>query len=256
MKKIVLLLILISGLFASVIKSPIISIDSDTKTVKINIDRIDVGMSGFIVHKLDDSHSVILKSVVVTAYDKESKIAILDMSEYTALENDALPKGRWAVEVGDSVVLAIGYKKALLIAPSEDIYHKITKNSQSIEWMHPDIFATLLSIEGHPTPLKEDFSNMCTSTSVGILFFYLNQKVFTLDCLSFKILNISDSPLIQDDEKLPFYTRIEEIDADWWGEGSDELTSYAPHYYKLMIDNNQDNKELYKIVENFKTGDE
>jgi len=91
---------------------------------------------------------------------------------------------KWQVQVGDSVELAFGYSRSLLIAPNEKIYYKIAKSVKT-QWIHPDLFATILSFRGHPTPTKEDFEAMADASSVGLLFIYLNQKVYTLDIKKF-----------------------------------------------------------------------
>ncbi len=249
MKQILLLTILAFGLFGAVIKSPVTAIDSEHKTVTINIDKIDVGVSGFVVHHITPEHSAILKNAVVESFDAVTQTAVVRMSEFTTLQNNALPHGKWKVEVGDTVELAFGYSRSLLIAPNEESYYQITKSVQT-QWVHPDLFATVLSFHGHPTPLKEDFASMADESSVGLLFIYLNQKVYTLDIKSFKILNISDAKLKQTEVKLPFYTRVDNIDAAWWGSGSSRLESYEPHYYELLVQNNKTNKELYEIVKN------
>ena len=253
MKFIILCLIVVSNIFAAVVKSPIVSVDFESSIATIKISKIDVGMNGFIVHHLSDEHSTILKNIVVESFDKETNVATLKMSEYSSLKHLALPSGKWKVEVGDTAVLAFGYTRGFLVAPSEENYHRVTTATKHLQWIHPDIFATILSFNGHPTPLKEDFKKLSLATSVGLVFFYLDKKLYTLDSKSFKILNITEAPLVQDDVVLPFYTRVPEIDADWWGEGSDELESYEPHYYSLLVDSNKQNKELYKIIEN---GDE
>ena len=252
MKYILLLLLALFELNAGVVKSPIVTLDSDEQTATIKIDKIDVGMSGFIVHDITAERTSILKNVVVTSYDKNTQIATLQMSDYTGLRNNALPTGNWSVKVGDRAVFAFGYSRALLVAPSEEVYHQVTK-SINVQWIHPDIFATILSFRGHPTPLKEDFEAMSDASSVGLVFIYLDKKLFMLDIKSFKILTINDAPLVQDSVKLPFFTRVEEIDAAWWGEGSDKLESYAPHYYKLIVEANKKDKNLYEIIKN---GDE
>jgi len=252
MKYILILLLALFELNAAVVKSPIVTLDSDEQIATIKIAKIDVGMSGFIVHEIALDHTSILKNVVVKSYDKNTQVAILEMSDYTGLRNNALPTGKWSVKVGDTAVFAFGYSRALLVAPSEEVYHQVSK-SINIQWIHPDIFATILSFNGHPTPLKEDFEAMSDASSVGLVFIYLDKKLFMLDIKSFKILTINDAPLVQDSVKLPFYTRVEEIDAAWWGEGSDELESYEPHYYELLVEFNKKDKNLYEIIKN---GDE
>ncbi len=253
MKYIFLVLILALELSAGVVKAPILSVDKQSNIATIKIDKIDVGMSGFISHEISKSHTSILKNIVVTGFDAQNKIATLKMSPYDALANNALPSGKWVVEVGDEAILAFGYTRGTLISPNEEIYHRITRSVKNLQWVHPDIFATVLSFNGHPTPLREDFTKFSISTSVGLLFIYLEQKLFTVDAKSFKILTITDAQLKQESTQLPFYTRIEEIDAAWWGDGSDELEAYEPYYYELLTEANPNNKELQKIVNNFKT---
>ncbi len=247
MKRIVLFLLLVLELSASVVKSPILTLDEKKQEATIKIARVDVGMSGFIVHALDKDHTSILNNVVVSSHDVKSGIATLKMSPYNGLGNNALPTGEWKSEVGDMAVLAFGYTRALLIAPSEEIYHRIS-TSVKIQWLHPDLFATVLSFRGHPTPLKSDFAAMSAATSVGLVFLYLNQKVYTLDAKSFVILSVSDAPLKQEKTTLPFYSRVQEIEANWWGEGSDVLEEYEPHYYELLVASNAKNRVLYNVI--------
>jgi len=247
MKYIFLMLILVLELFGAVVKSPVVNINEDETQVTIKIDKIDVGMSGFVVHKIDDTHTIILKNAVVKSYDKETKIATVKLSEFNALSNSALPSGKWHIEVGDIVVLAFGYTRGLLIAPNEEIYYRVTRHSQ-VQWVHPDIFATILSFNGHPTPLREDFTKMSISSSVGLIYIFLDNIIYTLDAKSFKILTTTKAEFAQDKVKLPFYTRVPKIDANWWGEGSNELEDYEPYYYELIAKANPKNRELYEMV--------
>ncbi|OHE12095.1 MAG: hypothetical protein A2525_04495 [Sulfurimonas sp. RIFOXYD12_FULL_36_11] len=174
------------------------------------------------------------------------------MSEFNALSNSALPNGKWKVKIGDTAVLAFGYTRGILIAPNEDIYYRITKNSK-LQWVHPDLFATTLSYNSHPTPLRSDFDEISTKSSIGLLFIYLDGKVFTLDAKSFKILTITEAKLEQKEVNLPFYTRVPEIDSSWWkffDKGNEELEEYEPHYYSLLAEANPQDKALYEIIKN------
>lgn len=247
MKYIFLVLLLAIEVFSAAIRSPIVSISKDNNEVNIKVDKIDVGMSGFVSHKIEGGHSIILNNAVVKSYNKATKTATLTLSPFIDLRNNALPSGKWKIEVGDNAVLAFGYTRGLLIAPNEEIYYRITKSAK-IQWVHPDIFATILSFNGHPTPLREDFTKLAVGTSVGLVYIFLDKKIYTLDSKSFKILTIIDADLLQDEANLPFYTRVPEIDANWFGEGSDELEYYEPHYYQLMAEANPKHKKLYDIV--------
>lgn len=248
MKHLLFLTLVAFEVFSAVIKSPVVSVNHQNETVTIKIDKIDVGVSGFIVHHIDSQHSAIIKNAVVESFDPTTKSATIKMGEFTALQNNALPHGKWQVQAGDTVELAFGYSRSLLIAPNETIYYKIAQSVKT-QWIHPDLFATILSFRGHPTPMKEDFEAMADASSVGLLFIYLDQKVYTLDIKSFKILSISDAKLQQKEVHLPFYTRVHNIDSAWWGAGSDTMDSYAPHYYELLVQNNTTNKQLYEIIQ-------
>jgi hypothetical protein len=55
---------------------------------------------------------------------------------------------------------------------------------------------------------------------------------------------------------LPFFSRIDEIDSDWFGEGSDELTEYEPHYFELLMDHNPDMQEIKEAYKKFEQSKE
>ena len=150
-KYIFLLITVASTLFSNVFMSPILSVNEDEDVATIKIEKIDVGISGFIVHKLAENHSTILKEITVSSYDEATKTATLKMQDFNLLRSNSLPTGNWHVEVGDTALLAFGYSRAFLIAPSEEIYHKITEATQSVQWIHPDIFASMLSFSGDET---------------------------------------------------------------------------------------------------------
>ncbi len=251
MRYIFLLLVLVFELFGGIIKTPVVSVNSDESLASIKISKIDVGVSGFIVHEVGKNHSCILKNAVVKSFDKDKHIAVLALSEYDSLRQNALPIGQWHVEVGDTAVLAFGYSRGLIIAPNDEIYYRIERATKQIQWVHPDIFATILSFNGHPTPLRKDFTEFTKATSVGLIFLFLEGKVYMVDSKSFVILNITDAPLKQKSVKLPFYTRVEKIDAAWWGDGSDEMTSYESYYFELLKEANPNNKQLQSEIEKF-----
>jgi len=251
-KHIFLLFIFTLTLFGGVIKKPILSVDLEKQLATIEISKVNVGITGFLVHRVSAKNSTILYSLEIISYDTETKIATLKMGQFNQLRQNSLPHGRWQAEVGDIAILAFGYSRALLIAPSEDVYYRVTSASSQVQWVHPDIFATILSFSGHPTPLKEDFKKMSIGTAAGLVFFYLDQKLYTVDSQSLKVINISVAPLKQESVKLPFYSRVEEIEANWFGEGSDELESYEPYYFELLIKHNPNNAQLLEFYDDFK----
>lgn len=248
--RLTLLFFLFTNYLFAVINSPVhtkITSVSETEITTPVVDGAQVGMYGVIVHWFDDTHSTALSWVEIKKI--ESDTIILTMVPIRALEQSALPSGKWVPKIGDEVILGYNYHRALLIAPNSSIYRKITHYHQDRNWVHPDIFATALSSNGHPTPLREDFTSACRANNIGIVSFMFDKSIITVDCQSFKILQNKSTSVRADDPQLPFYTRVTNIEANWFGEGSDELEDYSPHYIELIAENNPDNEwiNIYKM---------
>jgi hypothetical protein len=237
-------------LLADAIHLPLKSVDEESRTATVETGRIEPGISGFIVRHFNEERSIIIANARVIGYDEEHRTATLQTSEYTGLRQSSLPRGDWKPEAGDEAVLAFAYSRALLLAPTEAIYRTITARVPSVEWMHPDGFATYLSYEGHPTPIKEDIGGYCTLATAGLLYIYAKDALFTLDCQSLKLLQITPAEFaLEVEPKLPFYSRVKEIKAAWWGEGSGTLEAYDPYYLQLLVENNPTSKMLYDFVQ-------
>ena len=249
--RLILLFILSSlSLFAitnTLLHTKIVSINSNEITASY-IEGAQVGMFGAIVHSFDATHSTALSWVEVQSI--ESDTMHLSTSAILALEQSALPSGTWTPEIGDEIILGYNYQRALLIAPSSSIYKKITNYHNERSWIHPDIFATNLSALGHPTPLKEDFSATCRSNNIGIVSFMFDKSIISVDCQSFKILENKSTSIVQEDAQLPFYTRVPNIIANWFGEGSDEMQAYSPYYIELLAQNNPENSWIQNYKDN------
>ena len=235
MRYILLFFLLVVQMFASSIQSSVMSVDEASSIATTKVKSVDAGVSGFIVHKIAEGHEIILKRVVVTSFDATTQIATLAMSDYDGLKNEALPSAKWNVVVGDKVILAFGYTRAILIAPNEEIYHQITK-SVNVQWIHPDVFATILSYNSHPTPIKSDFDDMSEILSIGLIYFYIDGKLYTVDAKSFKILNVVEASYNATTQNVPFFTRVGEIETSWWefGAGTNKMDDYTSYYQTLL----------------------
>ncbi len=230
---------------ASSITAPLLEVEQNRAT--LIAENLKVGMSGFIIRQFDADHSTIIANAEVEQVNPANNRAIVTISEYDGLHQDALPSGNWKVRPKDLAVLAYDYNRALVIAPNDDTYDAITKNIPGLEWVHPDNYATFLSYKGHQTPLVEDFKSYCTANSVGLLYIQSGQNLFTLDCKSFKVLQTTPFAAVSDKKQTPFYTRIPTIRGAWWGAGSSSLKSYEPYYLEIIALNNPKNKELYEL---------
>lgn len=240
-----LTLIACSVLNASSISAPLLEVQGDRAT--ITAENLRDGMSGFIVRQFDATHSTIIANAQVEKSNPANHRAIIKISPYTGLHQDALPSGNWKPQASDVAVLAYDYERALVIAPNDDTYDAITKSISGVEWVHPDNYATFLSYEGHQTPLVDDFQSYCTANSIGLLYIQSADQLFTLDCKSFTLLQTTPFAKVSQNERTPFYTRIPTIRGAWWGKGSSSLKSYEPYYLDIIALNNSKNKELYKL---------
>ena len=236
-------------LFAGELHLTLKSVSPDASEGTVETARVEPGVSGFVVHHFTPEHSAIVANAEAKAYDDEKRILTVAFSPYTGLRQNSLPKGDWQPQAGDELILAFAYSRALMLAPTRETYQELTSKIRSVDWIHPDTFATYLSYQGHPTPLKRDISGFCTVATTGLLFLYLDDALFTLDCQSFALLQITKTDLHYTHAALPFYSRVEEIDANWFGEGSDELESYEPYYYELMVENNPHSRKLYEYLQ-------
>lgn len=230
---------------ASSISTPLIEVQNNQGAIEAP--ELKVGMSGFVVRHFDATHSSIIANATVSTVAPTSNRAIVTFKEFDGIRQNSLPSGKWIPQAKDEVVIAYDYGRALLIAPNDDTYAAITKSIPNIEWIHPDLYATYLSHEGHPTPLVKDFNRFCTSGSIGLLFVQSAERLFTLDCKNFALLQSTDSLSIGKNSTTPFYSRISDIHAAWWGEGSSRLKSYEPYYLEQIALNNPKNKELYEL---------
>jgi len=242
----ILFLLLPFFLFASAIETPLLRIEKEQAIV--HIPAIDIGVSGFIVRHFTDRHSAIISNAIVSSFNKETQEATLTLSKYDGLIQNSLPNGNWTPQKGDMAILAFSYVRAVLIAPSETIYHDITSRIQTINWVHPDGFAAFLSYKGHPTPLAEDMQTYCSVASLGLIYLFSDNALFTIDCKSLTLLQITPASMQVENQELPFYSRIENIEANWFGKGNDELEAYDPYYMKLLVENNEKNLKLYKYI--------
>ncbi len=242
-------------LFAAELHLPVKSVSDNGKSATVEVKQIAKGVHGFIVRHFNNDHSVIVADAYVSEFNEATSEATLALSEYEGLKQNSLPRGNWHVQPGDEAILAFGYSRALLLAPNEDIYHIITKNIHGVEWIHPDSFATYLSYHAHPAPFKEDISGYCTLGEIGLLYIYVEDALFTLDCQTMSLIQITPVELEEKDIKLPFFSRVEAISTSWWvwGEASRPLEAYAPHYLKLLVKYNKESKLLYDHIKTLDT---
>jgi len=254
-QKILLIFLFSFSLFAAELHLSVASVNEDHDEATVHVKQIALGVHGFVVRHFTKDHSVIVADAYVSEYNATSQIATLTLSEYTGLKQNSLPKGLWKTEVGDEAILAFGYSRAMLLAPDEASYHIITKNIRGVAWVHPDNFATYLSYQAHPTPFEDDISGYCTLAEIGLLYTYVEGALFTLDCQTLSLIQLTPVILDKAELKMPFFSRVEEIPTSWWvwGAASRIMEDYDEHYLELIVEHNQHSKPLFHYIKNLTT---
>lgn len=194
-----------------------------------------VGSSGVVMHSFDKTHKTIVATVEVVA--KKQGQAVLKYRKFKGLQQSALPTYNITPKKGDTIILNYLYKRAMAIVPDAQTLQFVTTKFSDIEWVHPDIFGSKLSVDHTPTPTKEDFTNECSQNSFALLFFAVEGKGYFVDCNSFKILAQTNLPKTSKDitPQVPFYTRLEEIKGRMFGlMGGDGINDYNKFYKKML----------------------
>jgi len=228
------------------IKAPVFNVKENRGFIKI--DKIQEGVSGFLVRHFNDEHSAIIANVMVVGFNAATSEAEVTFSPYSGLKQNALPNGTWVPQEGDEAQLAFAYNRALLIAPNAQVYRDITSRASTIDWVHPDIFAAVLSQKGHPTPQVEDLQGFCNVSTVGLLYIYAKDTLFTLDCKSLNLLQVTTVQHEYESVELPFYSRIDTIREAWWGDGSSKMQAYDPYYMNLIAKHNKSNRLFNEFI--------
>ena len=185
------------------------NIDDNKST--INIGNLIIGQTGIVVHIYDNDKRLIVSNAKVISSNSNS--SIVEFFKFDDLKQDALPTTKRMVEKGDVLVLNYMYNSSLLITPTQDTFQAVRNNFKLNNFIHSDIFAAKLKINNKPFPTKEDFQEFAIEQNLGTIFFVLNNKVYILDTKTFTILDSYSVSYENSESKMPFYTRVEEIES-------------------------------------------
>ncbi|WP_368030733.1 plasminogen-binding N-terminal domain-containing protein [Arcobacter sp. s6] len=185
------------------------NIDDNKST--INIGNLIIGQTGIIVHIYDNDKKLIVSNAKVISSNSNS--SVVEFFKFDDLKQDALPTTKRMVEKGDVLVLNYMYNSSLLITPTQDTFQTVRNNFKLNNFIHSDILAAKLKINNKPFPTKEDFQEFAIEQNLGTIFFVLNNKVYILDTKTFTILDSYALSYENSESQMPFYTRVEEIEA-------------------------------------------
>lgn len=201
----------------------------------INVGNLIVGQSGIVVHIYDNDKRLIVSNAKVIS--SNSNTSVVEFFKFDDLKQDALPTSKREVEIGDVLVLNYMYNSSLLITPTQDSFQSVRDNFKLNNFIHSDIFAAKLKVNNKPYPTKEDFQSFAIEQNLGTIFFALNNKVYIVDTKTFTILDSYSFAYETSEGKMPFYTRVEEIEESIldFSFFSDKKELNYDEYYKRIL---------------------
>jgi hypothetical protein len=201
------------------------------QTLSITKNAWPIGTTGIVMHNINEKHQTIMARVEVIS---QKETTLVKFSPFSDLEQDALPTLQSSISLGDTVQLGWLHDRILVIAPTQSSYQLLQKGQKDKTFINSDLLALHLSKEGHPSPLKSDIQDFCKNYDIGVIQFVIGNTIYKVDAYSFKVLESIKATFPEQEAQVPFFSHVKEIDANWWGEGSDPISNYINYYTELL----------------------
>lgn len=220
MHKIILLSLLSLPLFAGFFPSPVhTSVKSvNGNTITLNKAFPKNGMSGVVVHSYKNALSAVTSRLSQTASNGTAKL-----SNSGVIHHDELPTIKTPVKRGDKVIGGYMYQNVLVLAPDADTYARVV-NSYNKKWIHPDLFALYLSLEGEGRATKEALLHFSKKYQIGLIYIVRKNSEVLFDPISGKIISQKARVGAVTKGKFPFYMRLSALESGWFGKS--EIGNY------------------------------
>jgi len=214
MRKIALLsllsLPLLAGFFPSTVHTSIKSVEG--KSIMMKSKFPINGMSGVVIHKYGNGLTAITSRIKQVSSDGTASLIDADI-----VHHDELPTINTAVAKGDKVVGGYLYSNVLLLAPDADTYAKIVKKNSKKKWIHPDLFALYLSVQGDDKPSKENLSHFAKKYQIGLVYIVRKDTAVLMDPISGQIVSQKSISNLPAQGQYPFYMRFDKLESGWFG---------------------------------------
>ena len=181
--------------------------NTNEKTAIIKVGMLSLGQSGIIMHKFENKKSMILTNAIVTeSNDNNSTITFVKSD---ILIQNALPLTNVKPSNKDIFVLNHLWTTSLLITPNYESKQRISNAYYKNNFIDTDIFAAWLKINSTPLPTKEDFKKFTLANNIGTIFVQLENKLYIVDAISFKV--IEERNILIKDKKMqvPFFSNVQ-----------------------------------------------
>ncbi|MCV6607154.1 MAG: plasminogen-binding N-terminal domain-containing protein [Campylobacterales bacterium] len=212
----------------------------DEKTViEIDEEEAIVGMSAIVIRVLESDDEIVGYRCDVVG--KKEDIATLNCIKHNGFFQEAMPKIQFEIKEEDKVILSPLGKRAILLAPTHNIYlktRKILQQEKGFEFVSSDLLAAPLFSSSNPFPNKEEFTMMCDRYLLGSIVFGFKSKTSIVDCQTFKVVEeIENNYEIKEKDIIkPFFHRLDKIEKgvfDWFT--PEEIEDFDS-YYKGILD--------------------
>jgi len=191
------------------ISTKVEEIDGDT--IKVNVGNLRAGQSAIIEHNYSNGKSLIVANAYVTK--SNANTSMLKIIPFLDIKQNAIPTSNRKPVAGDKVTVNYLYDSSMIIAPSQDAFLATREKFRDNNFLHSDIFAAKLKVQGEPLPSKETIQEFAAAQNIGTIFFIIGSTTYVVDSKTFAILEKDTvSYNFTQDEKMPFYTRIEKIE--------------------------------------------
>ncbi len=211
---------LFAGFFPQTVHTSIKSVQG--QNIQLNKRFPINGMSGVVVHDYGNSLKAITSRIAQITSSGAGTLISADI-----IDHESLPTIKTAVQAGDKVIGGYLYKNVLVLAPNADTYAKITK-SYSKTWIHPDLYALYLSVQGESKPSKENLLDFAKKHQVGLVYIVRKDAAVLLDPISGKIIARKAVSHLPAKGQFPFYMHFEKLESGWFGGSS------SGNYYNMV----------------------
>jgi len=221
-------------------------------TATIAIGNLKIGQSGIVNHTYEDGHKLVVSSAFVTSSNENS--STIKFLPFLDLKQNALPTANRKALNGDEFVLNYLYDFSLLIAPNNDSFKSVRNSFKSNTFMHSDMFGAFLKYIHRPLPTKEIIKDYALAQNMGTIFIVIESTVYILDSRTLAILDKKQISNFIGENQMPFYTRVEKIEASIFDADVSKWLEIAKKYTNKFLgpDTRTEEEILY---EDFKSSD-
>ncbi len=198
--------------------------DTTKDTAIIPIGNLKIGQSGIIVHNNLTYDSLIIATASVI--DTTNSSSTIEITKDNVLEQNAISTSNLKIQNGDKFILNHLYQTSLLIVPNFETKKLLQSNYSSVNFLNEDFFASHLKLLNTPIPTKRTIQVFCKDNQIGTVFIV---DVITFNVIYTEKLNIKDRKI-----KVPFYSKVENINQNIFDFSDDEIKDYSKYYKKLL----------------------